>query len=77
MIAVTHDTDTEEGIVPYSLGVVVPAASGTARAVMEPEPRIEYRGASEGIDVLVYRVCDRHRRCDTAELVIFNVSARR
>ena len=41
-----NDTDTEAGIVPYSLSVVVPAASGTARAVMEPPPRLEYRPAS-------------------------------
>ena len=72
-----NDTDTEGGIVAYSLSVVVPAASGTARAVMEPGPRLEYRPASAGIDVLVYRVCDRHRRCDTAELVTFTRSARR
>ena len=75
---VTNDTDTEADINPYSLTIVTPPSLGVATVgahdIADPAV-IRYAAATAGVDVLVYRICDRMHQCSTwnAEVAIVSL----
>ncbi len=62
-----NDTDPESDIDRVTLRVVTPAAAGRTRS---RGGAVAYTPAAAGYDVFVYRVCDRARQCDHAEVTV-------
>ena len=68
----SNDSDTEDGINPWSLRIVAPAALGEAAPDHRRVPAavIYEAAAAAGYDTMIYEICDRLRQCSTAELVV-------
>ena len=68
-----NDTDAESDIDLATLSVVTPPAAGEARG---RGGAVVYTAAAAGYDVFVYRVCDRARQCDFAEVTVIAAADR-
>ena len=71
-----NDTDFENDINLHSLTVVVPPSLGSAAVVGHSSTvaAVEHSSRAAGIDVLVYRICDRFYQCSTAEVTVITLS---